>query len=96
MYEIIQDGGVDETFETAEEAASYIESIAEAMQSDANKFRRMAEAIRTEPSGKDWIFSGSYLEIGVERAACSQCDHTLPPRNDIGESTCPECHALHA
>lgn len=74
MFTVIQDGDVLEQFPTAAEAASFVRAIAEAMQADATRFERMANAVeRGEHIGPvdgvtfGWSHAGSYLDLAVEQ-----------------------------
>ncbi len=66
-YTLVQDGDVLEEFSNREEAASMVRSIAEAMRADATRLDRLADAV-AEQDDNDLCYSGSYLEIIIERA----------------------------
>lgn len=70
MYDLIQDGDCYESFKTASEVAHHLHSIAEAMQADATRINRMANAVLDSVSSEDgWVnlnYEGGYIQIGVE------------------------------
>lgn len=65
MYDLIQDGDYYESFETLAKAAHHLYSIAEALEADATRIRRMAGAVLDGGESR-WNYEGSYIQLAVE------------------------------
>ena len=64
-YHVIQDGECLEGFDSAADAADYVESIAEALRQDAVNFSALAKAVACGRYDRvEW--EGSYLQLAVE------------------------------